>query len=296
MDNDGIIDFNEWRQFLRFFPKDTSISCIYEHFQMLVQMDTGETVLMLEGTATTNAWKYLLAGGMAGAVSRTATAPLDRLKVHLQTSLTSSSGLLRSHQVLYNSLIELYKQAGIKGFFRGNGLNIVKIVPESAVKFYTFEMSKRMILNIKGGNGDQPLSMVERFLAGGLAGLSSQFVIYPLETLKTRVMTNDFSSHAKGTHSSVGDSLLWKTALEMWRSGGIRSFYRGLGVSLAGIFPFAGIDLAVYETMKNRIIRYSKNDSESSSTGGTFLFLGCGMVSASMGAIIVYPISLIRTR
>lgn len=84
------------------------------------------------------AFKFLLAGGLAGAVSRTATAPFDRLKVFLITrsELTILAGdapvttqSLRGLKIITGAVSELYAEAGLKAFWVGNGLNVVKIFP-----------------------------------------------------------------------------------------------------------------------------------------------------------------------
>ena len=61
--------------------------------------------------------------------------------------------------------------------WRGNGINVLKIAPESALKFMAYEQAKRVI---KGSN-TRELTIYERFVAGSFAGSFSQTVIYPLE-------------------------------------------------------------------------------------------------------------------
>jgi solute carrier family 25 phosphate transporter 23/24/25/41 len=73
-----------------------------------------------------HAIKYLLAGGISGAVSRTCTAPFDRLKVYLITDSSKGRPL-----TLLEAIRTIYAKGGWRGFFVGNGLNIFKIVPES---------------------------------------------------------------------------------------------------------------------------------------------------------------------
>lgn len=93
---------------------------------------------------------YFLAGAIAGGVSRTATAPLDRLKVYLlvNTSVTTGEesviGALKAGRplkALSNSTItirramfDIWSQNGMRSFFAGNGLNVLKIMPETAIK------------------------------------------------------------------------------------------------------------------------------------------------------------------
>lgn len=76
------------------------------------------------------------------------------------------------------------------------------------------------------------LSSSSRFLAGGVGGITSQFVIYGLETLKTRIQ------------SETGPSGVAKIARTMWREGGLRTYYRGLTVSLSLSFSFLFLPLS----------------------------------------------------
>uniref|UniRef100_A0A336M5V3 CSON012328 protein n=1 Tax=Culicoides sonorensis TaxID=179676 RepID=A0A336M5V3_CULSO len=114
-------------------------------------------------------WRHLAAGGVAGAVSRTCTAPLDRLKVFLQVQT--------SKQKISDCFQYMYKEGGASSLWRGNGINVLKIAPESAIKFAAYEHIKRLMR----GNENRSMTMSERFVAGALAGGVSQTIIYPLE-------------------------------------------------------------------------------------------------------------------
>lgn len=309
-------------------------------------------------------------------MNMTATAPLDRLKVYLITNsmpaltgqvakaglkhipkLSTPSAVAPVKQrLLWNAIIELYQQGGVKTFFRGNGLNIIKIAPESAIKFYTYETSKSFIVHhmpsmtiqhyhppAPNSAHSSPVHVPEiatsgRFLAGGIAGLVSQFSIYPLETIKTRIMSStvrakaqkvaaaqeSLPSSSSSTASTSASSSLASTtsatgpgataakqkacirsvAREMWQQAGLRGFYRGLGPSLVGIFPYAAIDLSVFETLKFGYMRWKAGVNEGDEGSeekaldrpSVFVLLACGTISGSVGATSVYPLSLVRTR
>jgi solute carrier family 25 phosphate transporter 23/24/25/41 len=73
----------------------------------------------------------------------------------------------------------IYAHGGIRGFFVGNGLNVIKIVPESAIKFWAFESAKSVLAKATDAEDKNSISVGARFIAGGMAGLCSQFTIYP---------------------------------------------------------------------------------------------------------------------
>lgn len=111
--------------------------------------------------------KFLLAGGVAGAgeliaqcltpsgpltlyyaVSRTCTAPFDRLKIFLITRPPELGGASLSPQApvrglksIGNAVTRIYSEGGVRAFWTGNGLSVVKILPESAIKFFAYESS-----------------------------------------------------------------------------------------------------------------------------------------------------------
>lgn len=125
------------------------------------------------------------------------------------------------------------------------------------------------------------MSIYERFVSGAIAGGISQTTIYPLEVLKTRL-----ALRKTGQYSSILDA-----AIKIYNAEGARSFYRGYVPNLLGILPYAGIDLAVYETLKNKYLSQYENKQPS-----FWVLLACGSVSSTLGQVCSYPLALIRTR
>ncbi|KAF8529177.1 mitochondrial carrier [Hysterangium stoloniferum] len=234
--------------------------------------------------------RYLFAGGIAGAVSRTATAPFDRLKIFLITRPPDLGGLAGTPAIaptqgiraLGAAVVQLYTEGGIRAFWVGNGLNLVKIFPESAVKFMTYEQTKMLFAkhwdhvedprNISGGS---------RFMSGGMGGIVSQLFIYPIETLKTQMM------------SSTGDQrrTVASSMRRLWSMGGFPAYYRGLTVRIIGVFPYSAIDMSTFEALKLAYLR-----STGKAEPGVLAILAFGSISGSIGATSVYPLNLVRTR
>lgn len=276
MDQDGSlnISFDEWRDFLLLAPSQ-DIHQLIKYWRHSTYLDIGEDMNVPDDFTQNEMqtgmwWRHLAAGGIAGAVSRTCTAPLDRLKVFLQVQPTK--------QKIMDCLKCMLKEGGVKGLWRGNGINVLKIAPETAIKFASYEQVKRFIK----GDSKENLSIYERFIAGALAGGISQTTIYPMEVLKTRL-----ALRKTGQYKSIADA-----AFKIYANEGMKSFYRGYIPNILGIIPYAGIDLAVYETLKKNYLSTHSTDEQPS----FYLLLACGSASSTLGQMCSYPLALIRTR
>lgn len=131
----------------------------------------------------------------------------------------------------------MLKEGGVPSLWRGNGLNVLKIVPRSAIKFAAYEQVKTILLAMKE---KEELSIYERFVAGAFAGGFSQTSTYPLEVLKTRLVLRK-----TGQYKSIADA-----ARQIYKTEGVKAFYRGYLPNMLSSIPCAGTGLAVYETFK----------------------------------------------
>ena len=173
----------------------------------------------------------------------------------------------------------MLREGGVKGLWRGNGVNVIKIAPESALKFGCYEKVKQLIK----GDSARELSIYERFCAGSTAGAFSQTVIYPLEVMKTRLAL-------RKTGEITG---IFDCAKKIYKAEGVKVFYKGYWPNLFGIIPYAGIDLAIYETLKNKICEKFSRENKSPHA---LVLLGCGTFSSCCGQLAAYPFALIRTK
>ncbi|KAK6153855.1 hypothetical protein DH2020_013494 [Rehmannia glutinosa] len=279
-DNNGIITFEEWRDFLLLYPHEATLENIYRYWERVYLVDIGEHAVIPEGIS-----KHVESLGQLLVAT---TAPLDRLKVILQVQTT--------HASIGPAVKNIWKEGGLLGFFRGNGLNVLKVAPESAIKFYTYEMLKNFI-----GDANGDVGTVGRLVSGGLAELlhKPRFIRWILSKLRLQTYACE-----KGNVPN-----LRRLSKDIWVQEGPRAFYRGLVPSLLGIIPYAGIDLAAYETLKDMSRKYIHDSGTMNhdylnrytrvcfyAEPGPVVQLGCGTISGALGATCVYPLQVVRTR
>ncbi|XP_057713165.1 mitochondrial adenyl nucleotide antiporter SLC25A24-like isoform X1 [Corythoichthys intestinalis] len=279
MDIDGtmMVDWNEWREHFLFHPAH-NLQEIIRYWKHSSVLDIGDSLAIPdefteEEKSSGGWWKQLVAGAVAGSVSRTGTAPLDRLKVFMQvhSSKTNKISLAKGFK-------QMIVEGGITSLWRGNGINVLKIAPETAIKFMAYEQFKKLL-----SSEGEKIETHKRFLSGSLAGATAQTAIYPMEVLKTRL-----TLRKTGQYSGMFDCA--KTIL---KKEGVKAFYKGYIPNLLGIIPYAGIDLAVYESLKNTWLSYHTKDS---ANPGVLVLLGCGTISSTCGMLASYPLALVRTR
>ena len=170
----------------------------------------------------------------------------------------------------------VYGEGGWRAFWRGNGANVAKVVPETATKYVVFDVLKRKLAADPGN-----ATVGERFAAGGLAGAAAQSVVYPLEIVKTRVSL------------SAGGTSMATVIASVLKAEGVRGLFKGLTPSLVGIFPYAGIDLMANSVLKDAL---AAKYAEVGRDPGVAELLGCGMASSTSAMLVTYPLNLVRTR
>ncbi|XP_061686681.1 mitochondrial adenyl nucleotide antiporter SLC25A24 isoform X1 [Syngnathoides biaculeatus] len=280
IDKDGTMTINwiEWRDYFLFNPL-TNMEEVARYWKRSMMLDLGEQLTVPdefseEEKKSGYVWRQLIAGALAGSVSRSGTAPLDRLKVFRQVHGSSlfSGNVLSGFQYMV-------KEGGVQSFWRGNGINVLKIAPETAIKFTAYEKIKHIMY---GRKDTKNLRVHERFFAGSLAGATAQTAIYPLEVVKTRL-----TLRKTGQFSGIVDC-----AKQILQREGLAAFYKGYVPNLLSIVPYAGIDLAVYETLKFAWLTRNTGVADP----GVTVLVGCGAVSSTCGQLASYPLALIRTR
>lgn len=306
------ITYDQWRDFLLLMPRKegSRLHTAYSYYYYF----NADVDLSSEGDMTLindffRGFGFFIAGGISGVVSRTCTAPFDRIKVFLIARTDLSSTLLNSRKdliaknphadlakiksPLVKAMTTLYRQGGLKAFYVGNGLNVVKVFPESSMKFGSFELAKRILTRLEGCKDTSELSQFATYIAGGMAGVVAQFSVYPIDTLKFRIQCAPLDNQL------YGNKLMVETAKEMYRQGGLRLFYRGILVGVAGIFPYAALDLGTFSALKKWYIAKQATKLQIPREEvylSNLVVLPMGAFSGTVGATLVYPINLLRTR
>jgi solute carrier family 25 (mitochondrial phosphate transporter), member 23/24/25/41 len=85
-----------------------------------------------------------IAGGVAGAVSRTIVSPLERMKILFQIQGPGTA----SYTGVWSTLAKMWREEGWRGFMRGNGTNCIRIIPYSACQFAAYTTYKRVIFDL----------------------------------------------------------------------------------------------------------------------------------------------------
>jgi len=228
-----------------------------------------------------------LAGGVSGAVAKTATAPIERVKLLIQTQ-DANPKIMSGEVPRYTGIVDCFtrvsSEQGIKAFWRGNLTNIIRYFPTQAFNF-AFKDSIKAMFPKADKNTEFAKFFLINMASGGLAGAGSLMIVYPLDYARTR-LASDVGT-GKQQFSGLIDCIT-KTI----KSSGIGGLYNGVGVSVVGIIPYRGVYFGLFDTLSG-YNPYQK--SENGLLRATSKF-GCAQFSAIAAGYASYPFDTVRRR
>jgi len=228
-----------------------------------------------------------LAGGVSGAVAKTCTAPIERVKLLIQTQ-DANPKIISGEVARYNGIVDCFvrvsKEQGIKAFWRGNLTNIIRYFPTQAFNFAFKDTIKELFPRVDKKTEFGKFFMIN-MASGGLAGAGSLLIVYPLDYARTR-LASDVGT-GKQQFSGLMDCLKKTVA-----SGGVGALYNGVGVSVVGIIPYRGVYFGLFDTLSG-YNPYQKDENNLFRAGSKF---ACAQVSAIAAGYASYPFDTVRRR
>jgi len=223
--------------------------------------------------------KQLFCGGMAGACSRSLVAPIDRVKILLQTQAVAAGMGADKYGGVAGTLRTVVQEEGVKMLWRGNGTNCIRIMPYASLQFWSYDYYKGIIMRNTTGS----FGLFERFQAGAMAGVTAASMTYPLDLIRIRLATN--RDPAVAGFLTQGKSIV--------REGGsLLALYKGFVPTLTSLGPFIAINFAVFDTIKTNLMPEDIN----SELARAMYILAFGASSAIISQSICYPLDTVRRR
>ncbi|XP_017302460.1 ADP,ATP carrier protein 2-like [Diaphorina citri] len=212
--------------------------------------------------------KDFIAGGVSAAVSKTAVAPIERVKLLLQVQHISK-------QI---SEEQRYKGKSNPKFVD----NVIRYFPTQALNFAFKDKYKQIFLG--GIDKSQFWAYFAGNLAsGGAAGATSLCFVYPLDFARTRLGADVGKTGGAREFTGLGDCLT-----KIFKSDGIVGLYRGFGVSVQGIIIYRASYFGFFDTAKG-MLPDPKN-------AGFLVSWGIAQVVTTVAGIVSYPFDTVRRR
>lgn len=226
-------------------------------------------------------------GGVSAAVSKTAAAPIERIKLLIQ----NQDEMLRAGRLdrKYNGIMDCFRRTaaseGVASLWRGNTANVIRYFPTQALNFAFRDTYKSMFAYKKDRDGYAKW-MMGNLASGGAAGATSLLFVYSLDYARTRLANDAKSAKGGGERQFNGLVDVYKKTLA---SDGIAGLYRGFGPSVLGIVVYRGLYFGMYDSIKPVVLVGPLE--------GNFLasFLLGWTVTTGAG-IASYPLDTVRRR
>jgi len=229
-----------------------------------------------------------LMGGVSAAVSKTAAAPIERVKLLIQNQdeMIKQGRLSEPYKGIGDCFKRTTADEGIGALWRGNMSNVIRYFPTQALNFAFKDKFKRMFGFDKNKDGYWPW-FAGNLASGGMAGATSLFFVYSLDYARTR-LANDAKSSKKG-----GGDRQFNGMIDVYRktiaTDGVAGLYRGFNISCVGIIVYRGLYFGMYDSLKPVLLTGDLADNFMASFGlGWTITIGAGLAS--------YPIDTVRRR
>lgn len=182
--------------------------------------------------------------GAAAVISKTAAAPIERIKllVQNQDEMIKAGRLSEPYKGVVDCTVRTFRTEGLLPFWRGNLANCLRYFPTQALNFAFKDTIKAMFPKTNPKENFLQFFLVN-MASGGLAGAGSLCIVYPLDYARTR-LASDVGSGQK-SFNGLADCLV-KTAKG---PGGVMGLYNGFGVSVIGIIPYRGVYFGMFDSL-----------------------------------------------
>jgi len=224
--------------------------------------------------------KDFLAGGIAAAISKTAVAPIERVKLLLQVQAASKQiAADQQYKGMVDCFVRIPKEQGFAAYWRGNLANVIRYFPTQALNFAFKDKYKQIFLGGVDKNTQFWRFFAGNLASGGAAGATSLCFVYPLDFARTRLGA-DVGKTGKREFKGLGDCLV-----KIFKADGITGLYRGFAVSVQGIIIYRAAFFGLYDTAKGM-------------TGKTNILVSWMIAQCvtTVSGIISYPFDTVRRR
>jgi len=227
-------------------------------------------------------FENFMLSGIAAGVSKTAAAPIERVKllVQNQDEMIKQGRLDKPYNGVMDCVRRTLASEGVVPFWRGNTANVLRYFPTQALNFAFKDTIKSLFAVSKDASPATKFAV--NIASGGFAGSFSLLFVYSLDFARTRLANDSKGKDGKRQYNGLID--VFRKTLA---SDGIKGIYRGFVISCVGIFIYRGLYFGLYDTLKPMLL------GDKPSAALSFL-LGWGVTIVS--GIASYPIDTIRRR
>jgi len=176
-------------------------------------------------------------GGVSAIAAKTIIAPIERVKLLLQTQETitriKQSG--QKYQGIFDCFQRIVIEEGVSSLWRGNTMNVIRYAPNQASNFGFNRFFQKKLCHFDRKT-DPKKYMIAYFVSGGLAGSSSMAIFYPLDFVRTRLAVDVGKLASDREFSGIGSCIK-----KIYSKEGFRGFYRGMSISMSVVFFYRGV-------------------------------------------------------
>lgn len=228
--------------------------------------------------------KDFVAGGVSAAISKTAVAPIERVKLLLQVQHASKQiSEAQRYKGMVDCFVRIPKEQGFVAFWRGNMANVIRYFPTQALNFAFKDKYKQIFLGGVDKNKQFGRYFLGNLASGGAAGATSLCFVYPLDFARTRLAADIGKSGAEREFSGLGNCLS-----KIFKSDGLIGLYRGFGVSVQGIIIYRAAYFGFFDTAKG-MLPDPKN-------AGFLISWAIAQTVTTVAGIVSYPFDTVRRR
>lgn len=225
----------------------------------------------------------LAAGGVAGAISKTAVAPIERVKLLLQVQAASTQIKPEDqYKGIVDCFVRVSKEQGVGSFWRGNLANVIRYFPTQALNFAFKDKYKKLFMD--GVKKEQFWRFFLGNLAsGGAAGATSLLFVYPLDFARTRLAA-DVGKGKSRMYTGLANCIS-----TIYKTDGAKGLYQGFGVSVGGIIVYRAAFFGGYDTLRDIALKDPKN-------APVWQKWAVAQVVTTVAGIVSYPFDTVRRR